>query len=50
MGIYSEDRTMLTIDPMAESKTMNGYDSITDIYSIIKDEFLINNIPWPKSP
>ena len=37
MGIYSEDRTMLTIDPMAESKTMNGYDSITDIYSIMEE-------------
>ena len=37
MGIYSEDRTMLTVDPEAESKVMEGYENISDLYSIIED-------------
>lgn len=37
MGICSEDRTMLSIDPMAESKSIPGYDSFTDLYTIMEE-------------
>lgn len=37
MGIYSKDRTMLTIDPMAESTSMPGYTSALDLYKILEE-------------
>ena len=37
MGIYSEDRTMLTVDPNAESKIMEGYSNVNDLYSIMEE-------------
>ena len=37
MGIYSEDRTMLTVDPNAESKVIEGYSTINDLYRIMEE-------------
>ena len=37
MGIYSKDRTMLSIDPMAEETSMPGYESAVDLYKILEE-------------
>ena len=40
MGIDSEDRTMLSIDPMAESKVMPGYETPADLYEIVSESII----------
>ena len=40
MGVYSEDRTMLSIDPMAESKVMPGYEAPADLYEIVSESII----------
>ena len=37
MGIYSKDRTMLTIDPTAKSRPIPGYTSTSDLYKIMEE-------------
>ena len=37
MGIYSKDRTMLTIDPTAKSRPIPGYTSASDLYKIMEE-------------
>ena len=38
MGIYSKDRTMLTIDPTAKSRPIPGYTSASDLYKIMEGD------------
>ena len=41
MGIYSKDRTMLTIDPEAKSTPISGYTSAKDLYKIMEETLSI---------